>query len=258
MNLVHDKIEKEDYQLGGYSKLPTEVLQENQDWTPYLPKKELQNKGFETSACVTFTTLNCIEILIKRKYGIETNWSDRFLACASGTDKGGNSPKQVAETLRKLGCALEEQYPFEASSYKDFYKLIPPKMYELAKEFFKYSFQHEYVSGKDIDEAIKYSPLLISVSAWHKKNGLFYRPEGYRDNHATTYVKREPDSRKVFDTYDSHLKSIHLDALPQVAKRFHIERKPMQDDAKPMQPKPKTRTLLELLRQYLCKKYNCK
>jgi len=224
--LIIDERKPADYVLGAFTKLPEEVLQENGDWTDYLPLEEKQNIGLESMACVTFTILNCVEILIKRKYGEERNYSDRFLAAVSGTTKNGNSPQQVAEFLRKVGVVKEDVYPFNASGFDDFYKPLSPKLYELAKEFNEeWDFMHEFVEGKDIDTAITYSPLLISVAAWFNDNGIYYRPKGMKDNHATTYVKSMPDYRLVFDSYDSHLKKVHPGALPMVAKRFWIEKK---------------------------------
>jgi hypothetical protein len=230
--LIIDTIKPEDYILGGLTKLPKEVLQENKDWTPHLPAKELQAEKFETWACATFTVLNCIEILIKRKYNEKRNYSDRFLAVVSGTTKGGNSPHTVAEFLRKIGVVPEEIYPFDAKNYEEFYKPIPPKLYELAREFNEeWDFRHEFVKGEDIDEAIQYSPLLISVAAWFKKKGdYYYRPKGMKDNHAVTYVKREKDCRLIFDSYDEILKKVRLEDLPMIAKRFWIEKKSKKKD----------------------------
>ena len=59
--------EKSDYVLGGISPIPKEVLQTDKDWSAYLPGIENQNKGFETFTCVSFTILNCVEILLQRK-----------------------------------------------------------------------------------------------------------------------------------------------------------------------------------------------
>lgn len=233
-NLIIDEIQPENYQLGGFGSLPKDIICPDKDWTPFLPKKELQAELYETWACATFTVLNCVEILIKAKYGIKENFSDRFLAVASGTTQGGNSPHTVAEFLRKIGAPPENVYPFNAESYDVFHQKIPQKIYDIALEFVeKYDFKHEFVRGEDIDEALQYSPLLISVAAWFQKDGIYYRPEGIRDNHATTYVKREQDNRLVFDSYDSMLKKVRLEDLPIIAKRFWIEKRVQNSKTKP-------------------------
>lgn len=231
--LTFEEIKKEDYVLGGFSRMPKEALQEDGDWTNHLPEKEFQNlNAIEPYACVAFTVLNCSEILIKRKYGEDTNYSDRFLAAISGTKEGGNSPQRVCEFLRKVGVVPQEVWPFNKSidTFGKFYEDIPPKLYELAKEFNeRWVFKHEYVptNHKAISEAITLSPLLVSAAAWFKRNGKYYRPEGLSDSHATTmFYNREGEFRRVFDTYDSpHIKDLEWESIPMVVKRFHIEKR---------------------------------
>ena len=224
-----DQENPNDYILGGSSPLPLEVLQADSDWTPFLPYKEFQNlNGIEPYACVAFTILNCVETLIKRKYGEETNWSDRFLAAASGTKEGGNSPNVVCEFLRKIGVVPQEFWPFDETiiSFEKFYEPIPDSLKELAKEFNeKWLFKYENVPPHLIDVALTYSPLLISVPAWFEKDGYYYRPDGMQDNHATTYVKKRFEYRLVFDSYDSELKKVHVSVIPQTIKRFWIEKR---------------------------------
>ena len=74
-----DKQKPEDYVFGS-SPVPFEIINESGDWTEFLPKKEAQNlNGIEPYACVSFSVLNCIEMLIKKQYREEVNYSDRFL-----------------------------------------------------------------------------------------------------------------------------------------------------------------------------------
>lgn len=227
----------EDYVLGGITKLPREILQADKDWTPFLGVKEYQNLNqIEPFACVSFSVLNCAEILIKRKYGLDRNYSDRFLAMTSGTQEGGNSPNAVAQSLHKEGVVLQDVWPFDQSidSFEKFYSPIPQGIIDLAKEFLdEFDFKYEKVPSnhKSISEALTYSPVLISVSAWFERNGLYYRPEGFIDNHATTLIyEREGEFRRVFDSYadgqdDPALKDVEWEALPQQCMRFWISRK---------------------------------
>ena len=230
-----DTIEPEHYMLGSNSPIPLDVLQVDKDWSEFLPTEEPQNlNGIEPYACVTFTILNCVEILIKRKYGIEVNFSDRFLAEISGTKEGGNSPQVVCEFLRKIGVVPESMWPFDTliKSFEDFYAPLPPSLVKLAKEFTDtWDFKHEFVPAthEDISAALQCSPLLISVSAWHldDETQLFYRPAGSIDNHATTLIyEKDGQYRRVFDSYgDPFLKSIEWKAIPMQVKRFWIEKK---------------------------------
>jgi len=217
----------------GTGKIPEEILQPDGDWMDYLPTKEFQAPyGFETYACVTYTILNCIEILIKRQYGIEKNYSDRFLAIVSNTKNPGNSPQVVCDFLRKIGLVPEELWPYNNSinSWEKWSKPIPAKLYELAKEFnIEWDFRYEQVMSNpnSITKALTMSPLFVSVSAWYPKGDKFYRPQGMNDNHATTmFYQRAGDFRRVFDSYDSpHIKDVEWDDVPQFVQRYWIKKR---------------------------------
>lgn len=221
------------YVLGG-GNVPFEVLQPDGDWQNFLPQKEAQNlNGVEPYACVSYTILNCVEMLIKRKYGLDRNYSDRFLAFVSGTpERMGNDPHDVCEFLRKLGVVPEELWPFDAKTFDEYYKPIPQELYDIAKEFTEeWEFLHEYVpeTHAEISKALTSSPLLISVPAWFKnEDGLYYRPNYMMpDNHATTLVyERVGEFRRVFDTYDNpFLKDVAWHCVPMIIKRFYIAKK---------------------------------
>ena len=235
--LKFDEQKPEDYVFGG-GFVPFECLQPDGDWSEHLPVKEFQNlQNIEPYACVSFTILNCIEILIKRQYGEERNYSDRFLAAISGTKEGGNTPKTVCEFLRKVGIVPQDLWPFDYSvtSFEKFYEPVPPKLYELAKEFNdEFIFKYEIVPSNHeaISKALQSSPLLFSVCGWHKNaDGLYYRPNGMDDNHATTLIST-PQNRfkRVFDTYadgdtDPALKDLIWGDLPKIAFRFYVKKR---------------------------------
>src|SRR4051794_33539420 len=103
-----------DYVLGSYGSLGGDVIRPDGQWDPFLPIDEVQNlNGIEPYACVTFGTLNCVETLIKEQFGEERNYSDRWLAKATGTDlKLGNDPQTVAEFLRKSGDVKQTDWGF--------------------------------------------------------------------------------------------------------------------------------------------------
>lgn len=230
--LKFDVITKEDYKFGT-SPIPLNRINPSGDWTEFLPVKELQNQGYETYACVVFTVLNCIEILIKYIYGEDRNYSDRFLATLVNTRGGGSSPKEVSDFLRKIGVVPQDLWPFDLTidSEDKFFEKIPPKLYELAQEFNKeWDFKYEVVPANNeaISAAIQCSPLLISVYAWTKnENGFYYRPAGFQDIHATTMIsQRHGEFRRVFDSYDApHIKDYDWNSMPMAINRFWIKKK---------------------------------
>lgn len=235
--LKFDERKPEDYIFG--ANLPMEGVNPSGDWTDYLPSKEFQNlNNIEPYACVAFTILNCVEAIILKLYKEERNYSDRFLAVVSGTKEGGNSPQVVCEFLRKIGVVEQRLWPFDETidSFEKFYEPLPPKLYELANDFKKeFEFKHEYVFSDDnhIREALKCSPLLISVPAWYLRDGKYYRPDGVTDNHATTlFVQREGEYRRVFDSYENpHIKDLEWEVMPTMIKRFLIKKRDIPEIA---------------------------
>jgi hypothetical protein len=222
----------EDYVLGGYGSLGGDVLQPDGDWSAYLPGDEFQNlNGIEPSACATFGTLNCVETLLRR-LGLDRNYSDRFLAKASGTTAQGNSPHVIAEYLRKNGDVLQEIWPFDATikTFADFYADIPRNVYALATAFIdEFDFKHEYIptDPNSLKSALKLSPVGFSVYAWvlDPKTGYYVKPQGVIDNHwVECYGCKEGEYWNIFDSYDNTHKKVAWNALPQIAKRYSITR----------------------------------
>lgn len=224
-----DEITDEDYIFG--SALPYEELTDG-NWSPYLPKKEIQNlNGIEPYACVVFTILNCVEILIKRQYGEERNFSDRFLSALVNTRDGGSTPKEVCQFLRKIGVVPEDVWSFDETidTEDKFFAKLPPELYKLAREFNEeWDFRYEIVPSvnEEIEKALKCSPLGISVTAWFERGSVYYKPEGMKDNHFTTLVQVEKSRHKrVFDSYDSVLKDYEYETKHSVIQRYRIQKR---------------------------------
>ena len=226
------EIKNEDYVFGGLGSLPKIVLQQDGQWDSFLVPKENQNLfGVETYACTCYGSLSAIEILINRLYGKVENFSDRFLSWASGIDwrTGGGDPQRAIETLRKGGVPHQEYWDFtpDIKSTEDFYKNPPTKLLEQARDDFlkPYFFQHEYVNTSlgDLKEALRYSPLALSVSAWYSKDGI-YNSNGNENNHWVVCYGYDDTKRawKIFDSYENNLKLYSYEGLIRVAKRFYI------------------------------------
>ena len=224
--------QKEDYILGGLTNLPKIVLQKDGQWDSFLPIPELQALGTETMACTVFGTLSAGEMIVKRKYTNEKNFSDRWLAWAAGITRNGADPHATAEYLRKGGTPLQERWDYtpDINTWEKFYETPPAKLLDYAKEDFLnvYSFGHEYVPADInlIKEALTYSPLGVSVYAWVENgDGIFYKPAGTRDNHwcvACGWAERDGKFLlKIFDSYDNTQKI--YDGMPMIIKRFHLE-----------------------------------
>src|SRR5574343_1682277 len=110
--LKYVKPVKGDYIHGSRLRLGGLPLQPDGQWDEYVPTDEIQRLTIETASCTSYGTLNAIEILIRRLFVKDVNYSDRFLAWASETKPDGNDPQKVCESLRKKGCALQQDWPF--------------------------------------------------------------------------------------------------------------------------------------------------
>lgn len=212
------KKKKGDYQLGTSNSLNRRVLNPSGQWTNFLPIGELQRVGVESLACTTFALLNAVEILEREEFGEERNWSDRFLAYASNTTRNGNNPIKVAETLRKKGNVIENEWgnSLSLNSWNKYYEVPPQKLYTLAREFIKeYNFGYEWVNPNKADmiKALRYSPLTVAGWAWTQdKDGLFYTPKGKKAVHSFVVYGYEVGRHwKVFDSYDKTTKRLRWD-----------------------------------------------
>lgn len=217
----------------GSGKITGEVLQENRDWRPFLPHVEYQSRhNFETYGCVSFTTLNAVEILEKRLYNSQTNWSDRYLAKQTGTEyQNGNSPQVVAEYLRKEGVVPEIIWPYPTETFSDFYAPIPRSLERKALEFVDvFSFKHDYVSNNphEMWEALKYCPLGVSVDAW-KFDAEGYTYKAGPDTHWTLIVHGVPgDHWLIWDTYDNQFKKQRWNTPFEVVKGYNLQKQTVQ------------------------------
>jgi len=254
-------IEEKNYVLGGILSAPYEVLQEDGNWKPYLPETEEQrSESYETNACTIYGTLNAIETLMFRKFGVKKNYCERFTAIMSGLQPDGNDPHKVAESIRKNGVIEDFNLPFSTNirSFEEYMTPNPMSKYylDLGKKWLEeYEFKHEYVFNsfdslkakqEKMIKALKSSPLGVSVSAWQKNDeGLYYKFG--MDNHWTLLIVNYVEGKywEVFDSYDGFIKKLVWDYDFGICKRYHIEKRPTQEE------KNMYYSMLELMKQLL-------
>lgn len=188
--------EKAHYVLGA---LPQVILQADRNWLPFTAEFEPQQKKFETYNCTGFNTLTAIETLLAR-LGIHENYSDRWVGIIAGTKAPGNDPHTVAEAIRKNGLIPESMLPFSddlnsVDEYYSFKGADEAKCREVGQKWLeRFDFGHEWVflggdnKPEKMLEALQFSPLDVSVQAWHKDGILFSKPKGGADNHWTCNV----------------------------------------------------------------------
>jgi hypothetical protein len=231
---VADVITDDQWVLGGNSLIKQEPLTDG-DWERYLPEKELQNRGFETNSCTIYGTLNCIETLGKLHYGEEFNYSERFNAILAEVDPAvGGTPHNAAESMRKDGLIPEALLPYDDSinNVVAYFTGITPRLMSRGMKWLdKYTFSHDWVfttnftwkdRAKQITEALKYSPLGVSVPAWFEKDGYYYRPDGQDDTHWCMLYKEDDEFYYLFDSYAPFIKRFRKDSMFGFCKRYSL------------------------------------
>ena len=225
------------YIMGATLSLPKDILQADGQWGAYLPTEERQQQNnIETYNCTSFATLNCVEILINKIYGKYENKSDRFLGIKAGTHPPGNDPHTVAEAGRKHGFITEDLLPFdsEIDTIDEYYSYQWSDMgtcIEQGQKFLQqYSFGHEWVTNGHMDkdrrislmkEALKYSPLGCSVSAWYEQGGVYVdmnRP----NSHWTVIYGYNDTGWLCFDSYEPFRKTLSFDHEITFCKRYSL------------------------------------
>lgn len=222
-----------DYILGGIVQLKGVPLVPTGQWDAYLPEIENQSRdGFEPYACVSYAILNAVEMLIKKVYGSDENFSDRFLAYSTGTQaKQGNDPTTVCTFLGRKGDVHEADWPYDS---KNFYATPPQPLYTLAKEFIAhYKYDNQWVPATPIAmiDALTRSPLTVAGFAWQSNNdGLYYWPDGaMADHYFVIYGYVRNQHWLAFDTYDNNYKKLVWDYPFTQVKEHSLHRQTVDE-----------------------------
>jgi len=225
-------IKPEDYNFGD-NQLEGGVLQANGQWDEFLPLYEPQAEKYETSGCTCWGTLNALEILHKRLFKIEPNYSERFNYILSGVTLRGANPNNCCESIRKEGV-IDQKYLPVPDTYEEFLtpKPMATRFLDLGKDWFKsYQFGHDWVlTGNDtleeriirIKTALQYSPLGASVTAWIEDKDGIYIDGGRPNNHWVCIYGWTDKGFKVFDSYTHEKKIVSYGHVIQFAKRFSL------------------------------------
>lgn len=226
-------IEPEHFVFGD-ARLGDQPVLTDGDWSSFLPIPEDQAPfGFEPMCCTTFALLNCVEIMLRQKYGATDNYSDKFLAYVSGTTKSGNDPHTVAEALRTKGDVYEADYQYTSSdnSWEKFYAVPEKWLYTKALEFIaQYNFGHSWVSPvsqQAMMNALNYSPLTAGVYAWEldPQTGYYTNKQNLPAEHdVCVYGYVQGQYWKIFDSYSQECKKLAWDFPFVAVKRYTLDR----------------------------------
>ena len=206
----------EDHILGGLGGEVFEEINPTGKWIKFLPEKEVQyNNLIDFMNCVTQSGNNIQEILDRFKYGIKSNYADRWSAKKNGTTRNGNSTSNYADSIRKGhdGLIPEEKYPWTPNmTWDEFYKQTPEELDEEGREWAnEYDPKYKTFSKSNFKEAFKISPQHWAVKAWYQdSNGMYISPTNANHNHAVCgighYTKEDLEQVKdILEKYDSYI-----------------------------------------------------
>lgn len=223
----------------GDNKLGTVPLQPDGQWDAYLPPTHQQNEnGFEPSDCVTEATINCVQTLQMKEYGVCTDWARRFLAKNSGTDiLDGNDPQTVSQALKNGGCVYTSDYPFTSSNFKTFYQTLSQGLKSLGiGKFAAYSYGHSWVKSdqQSMMDALTYSPLSAAGFAWSDldSNGYYITPLNAEPEHDfEIYGYDRNNYWKIRDSYAPFEKKLAWDFKFTGIKRHTLNRQVVDENA---------------------------
>lgn len=249
---VKPVIDNTHYILGGaVSTVPKDILQPDGNWEAFLPSFEAQETStFDTDGCQTFGTLNAIETLMKRLFGGNYNYAERYPYNIAHIRPPGGDPHAIAEIIRKNGLITEELLPM-TTTYDEFITPDPmtSALLKMGQQWLDdKNFLHEWVFTNNppketrialLKEALNYSPVAMSVTAWDKdpKTGL-YVDDGQPNCHWVELYNMDDDGTMyVLDSYDflkngtiSDMKKVlSPDHHIEFAKRYHIGKKNLED-----------------------------
>lgn len=224
------------YILGG-NKIPFIPYQEDGNWEEFLPRYENQTTraGQETSGCTVWGSQNQIEALYKRLYKDEPNYSERFTYLNVPVTPGrGTDPQNTYEAIRKHGLVDERDLPMTDSleDYLDVSGITGSLRAKGQNWLVRHDYMHEWLWTQRpanymdvLKEALKTSPLGVSVSAWNRE-GDVYVSYGSVNNHFCLLYKIDDEGYPwVFDSYDHSKKKLSKDHNIRRAKRIWINKR---------------------------------
>lgn len=240
--LLEDLIELGAYVLGD-NRVPNIPFQLDSSWEKFLPKYEPQAEKFETSGCTCWGAQNQIEIFMKRVYGYEPNYSERFTYNLAGVNpEKGTDPQNTYETIRKYGLIPSQLFtiPNTLEEFTDKTK-ITKTMLTVGKEWLdKHDFRHEWLWTKQppnymdvLKENLKRSPLGVSVTAWRteiddKGNEVYVSGNGGNNHYCVLYKFDKDGYPWVFDSYDHSTKRLSKNHNIRRAKVIYIQNRTMR------------------------------
>lgn len=268
-------IDNTHYLLGSTSKLSSDIIQADHNWRPYIPIYEPQyTPNYDTYGCTVFGSYNAIEILMKKIYGGDYDFAERFTYIFAGVRPPGADPHKVIEMIRTKGMIPQALLPF-TETYEQFIQPDPmtPELIDKGLEFLNdKEIGHEWIFTNtpntedrisQLKWALERGTVCVSVTAWYQDENGLYIDGGKPNGHWCCLIDLElGEDGKIYpiiiDSYDlilygkstAYFKKLHPDHKMTLAKRFTLTPK------KPSLTPEKKRWFLDQILDVLKKLFN--
>lgn len=221
--------------ITGQGKIPRIPYQEDSNWEAFLPRYEAQADKFESSGCTLWAAMNAIETLHKRLYDTEPNYDEWFNYPLIPIKNGGVNPQVTFENIRHAGMVNVgvTKTPNTMKEALDLNRITGTHRAKGQNWLINNDFRHEWVWDEQpknymevLKDALQYSPLAVSVSAWKLVNGEYVSDQGSVNNHMCLLYKFDENGNPwIFDTYDHSKKKLSKTHNIRRAKRIWLQRK---------------------------------
>lgn len=224
----------------GSNQIKGVPLRPDGDWRNFLPSEELQTRNnVESSSCYVHANQHAISTLLEEQYGIpDSDFSERFNALLSNGTPNGGDPLACGQSIRHDGLIADSLMPFSQDIvtwplFHSWFDTSEANCRTEGKNWLS-KWQPNYdivfkmnddvkVKYSQLREALKYSPIAVSVYGWVEENGLYIKPAGTQDNHLVECVYLDDQNRMyIRDTYSPFLKILEPFYNSSFAMRWAI------------------------------------
>ena len=219
-----------DHIMGAEEHFNWKKIKESGNWTPEAEVSAMEiQKGamVETMDCTKYGLNNAIQMLVKAKYNLNWNISNKYPGKFKMTSRRGNTLTQQLKIFKQYGIIFEEECPcdLDKENWDSYHGFIPDNdMITLGKtrmEEWIFGWDSVWVNETSLREAAKYSPLYLAGYAWAKRGMLYY--SAGMPNHC--FVGANKIQNIARDSYSPFIKNLAPEYKYYYVKRLYIAKK---------------------------------
>lgn len=215
--------------------IPTEAIQLSGQWDEFKPRYEPQFENYETYGCPDWALHNGVELMGKRRFGVEWNFSECFNLWLLGYPRNGCDPDEADASAEEHGFIPAEDLPMPET--EDDFKThdhIPGSLLAKGQHWlYRYDFRTALVWGfvPSLEKRqalmklyLKTSPLLVSMTPGIERDGIYF-DDGLPNAHRGVVYGWTEKGWKFFDSYDHSEKILAFEHNIVHCKRLYLAKR---------------------------------